>query len=94
MFTLHVTNVLNWCDLTVDGATTKASSPPDATYSAGTVVHLGGAPTSSSFIWGYWTGTDGATGTPAHDTNAMTTVTMSSDKSVSACCPFTNGTGC
>ena len=57
-------------------------------------MHLIGAPTSSSFIWGYWTGTDGATGSPAQDTSTHTTVTLSADKNVTVCCPFTNGTGC
>ncbi len=93
-YALKISNVSNWCDISVNGTTTKAGSPPNLSYSAGTVVHLFGAPTSSSFVWGYWTGTDGATGSPAHDTKATTTVTMSADKNVTACCPFANGGGC
>jgi hypothetical protein len=94
-FTLHITNDLKWCNITVDGTTTTAASPADKSYAAGTVVHLSAVPTSGTFIWGYWTGTDGASATaPNHDTNATTTVTMSANKSVTACCPFTNGTGC
>jgi hypothetical protein len=41
----------------------------------------------TTFIWGYWTGTDGATN--GNDTSMHTTVTMDADKSVQACCPFT-----
>ena len=93
--TLRVSNVLNWCNLTVEGTTSTATSPADKSYPAGTVVHLSAVPTSGSFIWGYWTGTDGAAASaPKHDTSQTTTVTMNADKTVTACCPFTNGTGC
>ena len=94
-FTLKISNVLNWCDITDEGTKSTATSPPDKSYAAGTVVHLSAGPTSASFIWGYWTGTDGAAaGAPHHDTSPTTTVIMSADKTVTACCPFTNGTGC
>lgn len=92
-FTLRFTNALNWCDLTVDGTKFVASAPLDKSYAKDTVVHLHAAPTSATFIWGYWTGTDAVTGT-THDTAQDATVTMSADKTVYVCCPFPNGTGC
>lgn len=58
-----------------------------ATYPADTVVSLDAAAASATFVWGYWTGTDGAS-TGGNDVNMSTTVTMDADKSVLACCPF------
>ena len=97
-FTLHLTNALNWCDVTVDGTKFTASAPADKSYAKDTVVHLHADPTpngtgGSNFIWGYWTGTDAVSGT-THDTAQDATVTMSADKTVYVCCPFPNGTGC
>jgi hypothetical protein len=86
MYTLTVQNYLNWCDVTENGTTYPASVPPAMSFASGTVVNLNAAP-GSLFVWGYWTGTDGATGT-GHDTQMATTITMTSDKTILACCPF------
>jgi len=89
IFTLSISNYLDWCTISVDGAT-SATTIPDTSYREGTVVTLAGAPASATFVWGYWTGTDGDT-TPSHDTSMTTSVTMSSDRSVLACCPINGG---
>jgi hypothetical protein len=80
--TLTIENYLSWCTVTENGGPLVGAM----TFPAGTVVHLGAVPESSLFIWGYWVGTDGDTGS-AHDTNMMTTVTMTASKTVQACCP-------
>jgi len=77
-FTLGITNVQDWCAITVDGAAFE----PTATYSydAGTVVDLTavGSP-PGTFTFAYWTGTD-------DNQSASTTVTMNANMTVSACC--------
>jgi hypothetical protein len=90
-FTLSIQNYLNWCNVTENGtAYDPPSEAPVMTYPAGTVVNLMGATaSSSSFVWGYWVGTDGDT-TATHDTNMTTTVTMTANKIVQACCPLTS----
>jgi hypothetical protein len=80
MVTLTLNNFDFWCTVTADGA----AAPATKMYAKGTVVHLNGGPVGDSFVWGYWSGTDGGN----HDTSMMTTVTMSADKTVLACCPF------
>jgi hypothetical protein len=85
LYTLTVQNYLDWCDITENGSAYPAAVPPAMSFAPGTVVHLGAAP-NSIFVWGYWTGTDGDTGA-APDTSMTTTVTMTSNKTVVACCP-------
>ena len=87
-FTLTIDNVLAWCSIHENGGTGYSLS---AVFNQGTVVDLSAAP-QPGFIWGHWEGTDGDTG--SGDTNQTTTVTMTSDRAVIACCPFPNGTGC
>jgi hypothetical protein len=48
------------------------------------VVNLHATP-ATTFVWGYWTGTDADTG--SHDPNMAATVTMNANKTVLACCP-------
>jgi hypothetical protein len=90
-FTLTIQNYLNWCNVTENGtAYDPPNEAPVMTFPSGTVVHLMGATASSaSFLWGYWVGTDGDT-TASHDTNMTTTVTMTANKVVQACCPLTS----
>lgn len=79
-FTLTLNDFDNWCTVTVGG------NPTDFTFAAGTVVslHAVGKPT---FTFAYWLGTDGAnTGNSGQDPNASTTVTMTANKTVLACC--------
>jgi hypothetical protein len=85
MYTLTVSNYLDWCDVTENGTTYPASVPPVMSFAPGTVVNLSAVP-NAIFVWGYWTGTDGDTGA-GHDMNMATTVTMTSDKTVAVCCP-------
>ncbi|HVV53634.1 MAG TPA: hypothetical protein VHO06_28520 [Polyangia bacterium] len=91
-YTLTVTNYLGWCDLTENGTAYPAGAPAAMSFPAGTVVDLTAAP-NSIFVWGFWTGTDGDTGA-AHDTSMATTVTMTADKTVAACCPEPPSTTC
>lgn len=87
-FTLTIDNVLAWCSIDENGGDGYA---PTAVFNQGTVVDLNAAPITG-FIWGHWTGTDGDHG--SGDTNQATTVTMTSDRAVIACCPFPDGSGC
>jgi hypothetical protein len=92
LFTLTINNFEAWCTVSVDGSTPLAAIPT-ASYRIGTVVDLSGQPANMEFVWGYWTGTDGDTGS-SHDHNQTTTVTMTTDKSVLACCPISGTTTC
>jgi hypothetical protein len=85
MYTLTVQNYLSWCDVTENGTKYAASVPPAMSFAPGTVVNLNAVP-NFIFVWGYWTGTDGDT-SATHDMNMTTTVTMTSDKTILACCP-------
>jgi hypothetical protein len=80
--TLTISDYLAWCTVTEQSAAYSMTK----TFPKGTVVSLDAMPVSSAFVWGYWTGTDGDT-SGTHDTNMMTTVTMTTDKTVLACCP-------
>jgi hypothetical protein len=75
-FNLVINNYLAWCAVTVDGA--PLSSSASYNFDAGTVVnlHAEGEPT---FTFAFWTNTD-------DNTDNTTTVTMTSDKNVLACC--------
>jgi hypothetical protein len=86
-FTLTIDDFLAWCSIQENGATYNEFT----VFNQGTVVDLNAGPVTG-FIWGHWTGTDGDSG--SGDTNQVTTVTMKSDRTVIACCPFPNGTGC
>lgn len=87
MATLSINNYLNWCQVKVGGVTYDKVSVPPLQVTKGTVVELHGAPETKDpgvFVWGYWTGTDPG----GMDASQDTTVTMTMDKSVLACCPF------
>ena len=86
LYTLTVQNYLDWCDVTENSTVYPASVPPVMSFAPGTVVNVN-AEAATVFVWGYWTGTDGDT-TSAHDTSMTTTVTMTSNKTILACCPF------
>ncbi len=77
---LTINDYLNWCSITENGA---AYSPSES-FDAGAVVTLDATP-MSGFVWGYWTGTDGANG--GQDMSMTATVTMNANKNVLACCP-------
>ncbi|HKA86338.1 MAG TPA: hypothetical protein VKE22_01690 [Haliangiales bacterium] len=78
-YTLTIDNFINWCVVTVDGV----GYVTPVTFAAGSVAHLHADP-AATFVWGYWTGTDN----PSPDRMQTTTVTMTSNKSVLACCPI------
>lgn len=87
MATLKLENYLSWCTVTVNGGAGSTTGTQTLTFATGAVVNLGGDKANSTFVWGYWRGTAGDT-TAAHDTAMTTTVTMSGNKTVQACCPF------
>ena len=87
MSTLKINDYLNWCTVAVNGGTSSTADPVTLMFPTGTVVNLVGDKASATFVWGYWRGTVGDT-TAAHDTAKTTTVTMSGNKTVQACCPF------
>jgi hypothetical protein len=86
-FTLKIENYLSWCSVTEQGTDESSTALVTMTFPAGTVVDLNAMALSSTFVWGYWVGTAGDT-TSAHDTSMSTTVTMTANKTVQACCPF------
>ncbi|MEO7325890.1 MAG: hypothetical protein ABIW82_13780 [Dokdonella sp.] len=88
-YVLTINNFLAWCTVSVNGGATTPNPPPTP-FTPGAVVPLFGQPASAIFIWGYWRDTD----VPGHDTNQTIAVTMTSDRTVFVCCPFTDGTGC
>ncbi len=85
--TLTVEDYLRWCSVTVEGGAATTVASTTMTFPMGTVVDLTAMKASATFVFGYWAGTDGDT-TSAHDTNMDTTVTMTGNKTVQACCPF------
>jgi hypothetical protein len=85
VYILTIANYLDWCAITGLG---DAGYLPTAAFVAGTVVPLEASPLPG-YVWGYWTGTDGADG--GHDLNMHTTVTMDANKQVVACCPQEGG---
>ena len=90
MVNLKIENYLNWCSVVVENGAASTAAVITKSVAPGTTVHLAGDTASAaSFVWGYWRGTAGDTGA-AHDTNKMTTVTVSADKTVQACCPLTS----
>ena len=86
LYTLTVQNYLDWCEVTENGTAYGPSVPPVMSFASGTVVNLN-ATAATGFVWGYWTGTDGDTAS-AHDKSMSTTVTMTSNKTILACCPL------
>ena len=86
-FTLAITNYLAWCSISENGSPFS----PSMSFPRGSVVALHGDAVNGTFVWGYWTGTDADTG--SNDTQKDATVTMSSDRSVLACCPFATSPG-
>jgi len=87
-YTLIMQNYLQWCTVTEQGTSEGTATPVTMTFPAGTVVNLhADTASAAAFFWAYWVGTDGDT-TTAHDTNMTTTVTMTKDKTIQACCPI------
>jgi hypothetical protein len=89
MYTLTINNYLSWCSVKIDTDPARTNATITKMFDAGTVVQLTGDKASNSFKWGFWTNTAGDT-TVNRDQQMMTTVTMDSDKTVVACCPFAN----
>ncbi len=85
--TLVIENYLSWCKVSVNGGAASTAPTQMVTVAPDTVVNLSGDLASSFFVWGYWVGTAGDT-TAAHDTGKTTTVKVSADKKVQACCPL------
>ncbi len=88
--TLTLKNYLAWCDVSVNSGATSTSDQ-SLPFAKGAVVNLHSEP-GNTFFWGYWVGTDKADG--GEDLNKTTTVTMSADKTIQACCPDTDGGSC
>lgn len=88
-FNLRVENYLQWCSVSVEGGAANTLATQNFTFPAGKTVNLNGDKANNVFVWGYWFGTVGDVG-PMHDTKMATTVVMTADKVVQACCPFAN----
>jgi hypothetical protein len=85
-FTLTIDDYLSWCNVSENGGAASSLATTSATFPSGTVVNLHADAISSTFIWGYWVGTDADTG--SNDTNMTATATLTADKTVKVCCPF------
>jgi hypothetical protein len=89
MANLKIENYLAWCSVSVENGAASTNAVITKSVPVGTTVHLMGDTASvSEFVWGYWRGTVGDTGS-SHDISKTTTVVMSGDKTVQACCPLT-----
>jgi hypothetical protein len=96
-FGLTINNFDAWCDVTakvggvtvasLTGSTQSAAISPD--QAAGATVALTASP-HGGFTTARW---QGAT-TSDTSGNATYVMTSASGQAVTACCPFTNGTGC
>ncbi|HEY2395981.1 MAG TPA: hypothetical protein VGH81_08415 [Rudaea sp.] len=87
LFTLSITNYLDWCSISVNYGPAAADDPIDS-FEQGRAIALHGDTSNASFFdWGFWTGTDAADLDTNKDTNMDATVTMSSDRNITVCCP-------
>jgi hypothetical protein len=83
LFTLSISNYLDWCSISVNNGP-AAADDPIVSFEQDRVIALHGDTADANyFVWGFWTGTDAGN----HDANMDATVTMSSDRNVTACCP-------
>jgi hypothetical protein len=96
-FTLTVNNYLGWCLVGVNDGPLSNSQSTQYTFDQDVVVNLQATPTPG-FVWRYWAGTDGDTGSGDPGTCVMSTcsatVTMEFDRTVLACCSFDGQTNC
>jgi hypothetical protein len=90
MVTLKLENYLSCCSVAVNGGVANSTATQNLSFPVGTTVNLMGDKLNATFEWGYWVGTAGDTGA-SHDTAMGTTVVMSANKTVQACCPFSSG---
>ena len=84
VYTLTVNNYLAWCTVSENSGAPSGAVTITNSFADYMTVALHGNPASPTFVWGYWDGTDAGT----HDTSQDSAVTMCSDRSVLACCPF------
>jgi hypothetical protein len=91
---LIITNLEDWCSVTVNGGTASTDPTITVEVTKNTVVSLhGDTKDAASFKWGYWIGT--ASDPTAHVTDMTTTVMVGdSDKTIQVCCPLNGGTSC
>ncbi|HEY2396377.1 MAG TPA: NHL repeat-containing protein [Rudaea sp.] len=86
-FALTVTNNSPACSVTENSFSYSGTMP----FAQGSVVALHGDTANNGvYVWGYWTGTDAG----GVDTNKDATVTMSSNRHVTTCCPLIGSTTC
>lgn len=87
MATLTIDNYLSWCSVSVNGGLASTAASQVLQFPKDAVVNLNADKANATFVFGYWFGTAGDAG-PSHDTSMATIVTMNTDKTVQACCPF------
>jgi hypothetical protein len=89
---LTVNNTLGWCTVTVtvgnDAPVMFSSATHTFTGMSGTMVQLHAVP-NPGFIQVKWTGV-----TTMNGADATYTMTGAGTQSVTACCPFPDGSGC
>jgi hypothetical protein len=98
LFGLTIDNYRSWCDVTAKaGSTTVASfngasaaiSPQQA---SGTTISLTATPISTAFTTAKWQGTTTASGDANGDATYL--MTTGASQTITACCPFSDGSGC
>ena len=58
-FTLKIENYLSWCSVSINDGASNTTATQTMTVAPGTVVKVNGDLANSTFVWGYWYGTDG-----------------------------------
>ncbi len=90
LFTLSISNYIDWCSISVNNGPAAADDPVVSFEKGRTIALHGDTSNASYFVWGFWTGTDAG----GDDTNMDATVTMSSDRDVTVCCPDVGSSTC
>jgi hypothetical protein len=87
LFTLSISNALDWCSISVNYGPPAADDPIVSFEQGRTIALHGDTADATYFAWGFWTGTDASDPVTNQDTNMDATVTMSSDRDITVCCP-------
>ncbi len=87
LYKLTIDDYANWCSVMVQDGGASTLTPQTFQFAPSTLVSLHADKASSSFVWGYWKGTNPDGG---NDTTIATSITMTANKSIQACCPLTS----
>jgi hypothetical protein len=85
LYTLTIDDYANWCSVIVQDGGASTLTPQTFQFAPSTLVSLFADTAGSTFVWGYWKGTNPDGG---NDTTMSTGITMTGDKNIQACCPL------